>query len=189
MLVEADPHRDRPREQRETAGNQGAIGAVGPHRPNQRGSARRERDPVVEDLLDGRHRQAAQEGDALAQGRLEGDLAPHGPFRDARDLLFHAGEVGQFVDTFLSDHGRIHVGEEKRLAAIRGRLQHDVDRGGAEARRDGLPQGRQRVDGRGEADVGRNLRIEPDGRLRVRQQFGEARQTRGSRSPSALYGS
>ncbi len=49
----------------------------------------------------------------------------------------------------------------------------------ADARRDGVPQSRQRVDGGGEADVGRNLRLEPDGRLRVRQQVGKASQTHG----------
>ncbi|MBN9451090.1 MAG: tRNA (adenosine(37)-N6)-dimethylallyltransferase MiaA [Bosea sp.] len=44
-------------------------------------------------------------------------------------MLLEADEGGELVDAFLADHGRIHVGEEQRLAARRGRLDDDVDRG------------------------------------------------------------
>ena len=64
--------------------------------------------------------------DALAQGRLEGDLAAHGALGDGGDVGFQAGIVGELVDAFLLDHGGIHVGEEQLLAAVGGRLHHDV---------------------------------------------------------------
>jgi hypothetical protein len=38
-----------------------------------------------------------------------------------------AGEVGQLVDAFLSDHGQIHVGEQQLLAAVGLRLHHHID--------------------------------------------------------------
>ena len=66
-------------------------------------------------------RQALQQRDALAQGRLEGELAAHGALGDRRDLLLQPDEVGEFVDAFLPDHGGIHVGEEQPLAPARGR--------------------------------------------------------------------
>ena len=34
----------------------------------------------------------------------------------------------QFVEAFLLDHGRIHVGDEQRLAAAGERLHDDIDR-------------------------------------------------------------
>ena len=77
-------------------------------------------------LLDHRHRQAFEQRNPLAQSRLEGDLAAHGPFGDCGDMRLEARIVGQFVDAFLLDHGGIHVGEEQLLAAMRDRLQDDV---------------------------------------------------------------
>ena len=48
----------------------------------------------------------------------------------AATCVFEVHEVGQFVDAFLSDHGGIHVGEEKLLAPASGRLHHYVDAAG-----------------------------------------------------------
>ncbi len=52
-----------------------------------------------------------------------------------------ADEVGEFVYALLADHGGIHVGEKKPLAA-RGRLLHDdIDRHRAERRAHARCQG------------------------------------------------
>ena len=54
--------------------------------------------------------------DALAQRRLEFDFAAHRAFGDAGDMRLQPGEIGQFVDAFLADHGGIHVRQKKLLA-------------------------------------------------------------------------
>jgi hypothetical protein len=42
---------------------------------------------------------------------------------------FRPDEISKFVDAFLPDHGRIHVGDQKLLAPVRRGLDHDIDRG------------------------------------------------------------
>ena len=42
--------------------------------------------------------------------------------------------VGELVDAFLLDHGRVHVGEEQALAPLPRRLRDDVDRRSGERR-------------------------------------------------------
>ena len=66
--------------------------------------------------------------DALAQRRLEFDLAAHRAFGDRGDMRLQPGEIGQFVDAFLADHGGIHVRQKKLLAPGRDRLHDNVDR-------------------------------------------------------------
>ena len=128
MLVEAYGLADRPGEDGEAARDEGGIAAIGAHRLDEFASARRQRDAVADDLADDRERHALQQGDALAQSRLEIDLAAHRAFGDRGDMLLETDEGGELVDAFLADHGRIHVGEEQRLAARRRRLDDDVDR-------------------------------------------------------------
>ena len=72
-----------------------------------------------------RDRQALQQRDALAQRRFEGDLAVHGAGGDRGDLVLQADFGGKFVDAFLADHGRIHVGDQQFLAARFGVLDDD----------------------------------------------------------------
>lgn len=115
----------------------------------------------VQHLADHLERQALKQRDALAQRRLEFDLAAHRPLGDRGDMVLQPDEAGEFVDAFLADHGRIHVGEKKLLAPGRGRLHHDVDRqivaGGAE------PVGEhQGIFGAGKEDVGGDLVVQPD---------------------------
>ena len=43
-------------------------------------------------------------------------------------MRLETGEVGQFVDAFLADHGGIHVGQKKLLAPESPGLHHNVDR-------------------------------------------------------------
>ena len=65
--------------------------------------------------------------DARVERLFEIEFAVHRPRRDGADLGLEPERIGQFVDAFLLDHGRIHVGDEELLAAMRGRHQRDVD--------------------------------------------------------------
>ena len=68
--------------------------------------------------IDHADRQSLEQRDPLAQRGLEFDLAAHRAFGDGGDMRLEAGEIGQFVDAFLADHGGIHVGEKKLLAPV-----------------------------------------------------------------------
>ena len=98
------------------------------HGRDQFAAARRQRDALLQDLVDHADRQALQQRNALAQRRLELDLAAHGAFGDRGDMRLQPGEIGELVDAFLADHGGIHVGEKKLLAPGALRLHDDVDR-------------------------------------------------------------
>jgi hypothetical protein len=51
------------------------------------------------------------------------------PLGDGGDMRLEADIVGELVDAFLADHGRVHVGgNEQPLAPPCGRLHHNVDR-------------------------------------------------------------
>ena len=69
-----------------------------------------------------------QQRHALAQRRLELDLAAHRAFGDGGDMGLQPGKIGQLVDAFLADHGGIHVGQKKLLAPERPRLHDNIDR-------------------------------------------------------------
>ena len=129
------------------------------------------RDARLQDFVDHADRQALEQRDALAQRRLEFDLAAHGAFGDGGDMGLQPDEIGQFVDAFLADHGGIHVGEKKLLAPRRNRLHDDVDRQVAarlaQARFHGLDVLASR-----KGDVDRDL-VEQPFRLAGRGQRGE----------------
>ena len=101
---------------------------MGAHGRDQFAAARRQRDALGQHFVDHADRQALEQRDALAQRRLEFDLAAHRAFGDRSDMRLEAGEVGQFVDAFLADHGGIHVGQQKLLAPVGLRLHDNVDR-------------------------------------------------------------
>ena len=82
-----------------------------------------------DDFADDAERQALEQGNALDQRRFERDLAVHGARRDRRDLVLQARFRCEFVDTFLADHGGIHIGDQKFLAARLGVLDDDIDGG------------------------------------------------------------
>jgi len=128
VLLEADSCRHRIGEQRKAAGDQAGPGAIGAHGRDQLAAARRRNDALGQHLVDHADRHVLQQRDALAQRRLERDLAAHRAFGDFCDMILQPGEIGQFVDAFLADHGGIHVGEKKPLAPDGARLHHDVDR-------------------------------------------------------------
>ena len=54
-----------------------------------------------------------EQGDTLAQRAFELQLATHCPLGNVGNAILDPGEIGQFVDAFLPDHGRIHVGDEQ----------------------------------------------------------------------------
>ncbi len=118
---------DRIRKQREAAGDEAGIGTVRAHGADQFDRARCQRDARFQNLIDHRNRQSLQQRHAFAQRRLEFDLAAHRPLGDRGDMRFQSGEIRQFVDAFLSDHGGIHVGEQQFLAAVEQGLHHRID--------------------------------------------------------------
>ena len=59
------------------------------------------------------------------------ELALHRPLGDRGDLGFEPGIIGELVDAFLADDGRIHVGDEQPLRRAARRLDDDVDASGA----------------------------------------------------------
>ncbi|GAA0005708.1 hypothetical protein BRDID11002_57110 [Bradyrhizobium diazoefficiens] len=99
-----------------------------PHGRDQCAAARRQRDALFQHLVDDTGGKVLQKRNALAQRRLELDLAAHCAFGDGGDMGLHPDEICELVDAFLADHGGIHVGEKKLLAPDAGWLHDDVDR-------------------------------------------------------------
>ncbi len=128
VLVGADPRGDGAGELTKAARDDGDPRPARPHGPRERAGAGAERDAVPQHLGDHALRQSGKQRDALAQSRLEGDLAAHRPLGDRRHAVADAGIGRQFVDAFLADQGRIHVGDQKAFGAMLGRLDDDVDR-------------------------------------------------------------
>ncbi len=170
VLVEAEHGMDRPGEQGEAAGDQRRVGPIRPHGPDEFAPARRQGDALVDHLVDDAGRQALQQGDTFAQRRLEVDLAAHGALGDLGDMGLHADHVGELVDAFLTDHGRIHVGKEQPLPACRRFLDEDIDRRAGKHRPDPLRH-RTVVDRarRCERDVGGDAGIERHGHTGIGQ--------------------
>ena len=75
-----------------------------------------------------RNRQSLEQRDALAQRRLERDLAAHRALGDRRHMGLQADIIRELVDAFLPDHGGIHVGDEQPLAPAAERLHDDIER-------------------------------------------------------------
>lgn len=133
-FVEADGLADGRGEQGEAAGDQGGIGPMRAHGLHQRPSAGSQGDALFDRLVHHAGVEPGKQGDALAQRRLEGDLAAHGAFGDFRHHVLEPDEIGQFIDAFLADHGRIHIGEQQLLAPPFQRLDENIDRRGAKAK-------------------------------------------------------
>lgn len=125
--VEADCMGDTLGEEGEAARDEGAGVAMFAHGVDEHATARCFGDAIAIDALQRFDSEALQQAHALAQGGLEGDLAAHGAFGDCGDLRFETKFGGEFVDTFLLDDGRIHVGDEEFLATTFGGLDGEVD--------------------------------------------------------------
>ena len=102
--------------------------AARPHRPGEGARAGIELDAALQHVVDDADRQAREQRDALAQRRLEVDLAAHRPLGDRGDVVAEAHDGRELVDAFLADQGRIHVGHEQPLLAPCERLDDHVDR-------------------------------------------------------------
>ena len=127
-FVEADALADPVGKEGEAARDQRGVGAIGLHGLHQSAAAGGEGDLLAADFFDAGAGQALQQFDAGAQRRLEIEFAIHGARGDRGDLVLDADGVGQLVDAFLLDHGRIHVGDQQALAAVGERDQGDIDR-------------------------------------------------------------
>ena len=119
VLVEAERGSDRPGEDGESAGDERRVGAGRAHRGDQGFRAGHDLDALGEQALHDIGGEPLEEQHALAQRRLEGDLAAHGALGDRRDLVARADLGRQLVDAFLLDQGGVHVGDEQFLAAMR----------------------------------------------------------------------
>jgi hypothetical protein len=127
VFVKAERGRDRAGEDGEAARDQRRIGALRAHGGDQLAPARHQGDAAVQHLVDGGFGQARQQGDAGDQGLVEIQLSVHGAGGDGGDARADAGDIGQLVNAFLLDHGRIHVGQQHRLAPAGGRLDDKVE--------------------------------------------------------------
>ncbi len=139
--------------EREAAGNQCGIGAIGAHGLDEGPTARSQGDAMRDRLVHHAGVEAGEKLHALAKGGLEGDFAAHRAFGDFGDLLLQPDEIGQFIDAFLLDHGRIHVGEQKPLAASLDRLDENIDRCVAKTEAEHRDR-RSAIGGVGESGVG-----------------------------------
>ena len=59
---------------------------------------------------------------------FEVEFTPHGARRYFLDVVSDACHHAEFVDAFLLDHGRIHVGDEQALSAVGERHDGEIDR-------------------------------------------------------------
>jgi len=157
VLMEADLLGDLLREQREAARDERRVGAVGAHGLDELAAAGRERDALGDHLVHHAFLKPFEQGDALAQRRLEGDLAAHGAFGDGGHMGLHADEIGELIDAFLPDHGGIHVGEDEAAATVCGALGHHVHPRLRQNLTDALSRSRQK------AALKRAVLVEPGG--------------------------
>ena len=86
VLLKTDHRGNGIGEQREAAGDQAGIGAMGAHGHDELAAARRRLDARLQHFIHHADGHVLQERDALAQRWLELDLAAHGAFRDACNM-------------------------------------------------------------------------------------------------------
>ena len=127
VFVEAELFRDTGGERVKAAGHQRRPCAIGAHGVNQLKPAGGQRQACRDDPLDHRSIKAFQQGDAFPQRRLEGNLAVHRTRGDGRHMGLQTNLVGKFVDAFLVDHRRVHVGDEDFFPAIRVFVYDGID--------------------------------------------------------------
>ncbi len=158
VLVRPDQRGDRGGELAEAARHDHHARAAGPHGPGEGARARIELDAALQHIVDDADRQAYEQRDALAQRRLEGDLAAHRPLGDGRDVVAEAHDGRKLVDAFLANQGGVHVGHEQPLLAPFERLDDHVDGLALEMR----AQARARLrEVPGEHEVGGGAFVEP----------------------------
>jgi hypothetical protein len=94
-------------------------------------------------------------------------------------MRLDADVIGELVDAFLADHGRVHVGQEQRLAAAAGRLHHGIDGSAGEGRAHAVGDSADVdclgvVPGRVKGNVSGDAGVEPERGLRRRQRGARA---------------
>ncbi len=156
-FIKADALADIVGKESEAAGDEGREGAEGLHGLHQRAAARRIGDALATDFLDDAAFEPLDQTDAVAQRLLEIQFTIHGAGGDFGDLRFDPHGIGQLVDAFLLDHGRIHIGDQNLLAAVLGGDECDIDGAMAgEVAGDGLS-----IRGAGIVDLGGDLLVQP----------------------------
>ena len=113
-------------ERGETTRDQDGRRSPRPHRPDQCCRTCIGTDALGQALVDGRNRQPVEQSNTLLEGSGEIQFAMHRPLGDFGDLRLEPGIVGELVDAFLADHGRIHVGDEQFFLTRSGRVDDDV---------------------------------------------------------------
>ena len=84
-------------------------------------------DAGIQNVSDNSLIQPRQKANTLFQCAVEIQLAIHRALCDVCDPLTYASFGGQFIDAFLTDHRRIHIGKEHLFATFFGRLDHQID--------------------------------------------------------------
>ena len=148
LLVKTQHVGDRAGEIGEPARHQRGPRPLRAHRGDQRPRATRHGDAAGQHVGDDRVRQPFQQRHARDQGRVEVEFAVHRPGGDRRHRLAEAGDIGEFVQAFLLDHGRIHVRQQHRLAPPRGRHDGEVEAAFLPVRPDPVEVGGHRVHGK-----------------------------------------
>ena len=171
VLVEAGLRRDAGGEVRKAARNQRRVRAARTHGLHESPGSGIEEDAALVRLGQGVGRQPGQHRRALAQRGHEVDVAAHRALGDPRDLGATTGEVGDLVDAFDADDGRVHVRDQEPLAPPSGVLDDAID---------GCALERPAHHGRGllgrdalEGDIAGAPVPEPDRRPRARPRGGE----------------
>ena len=128
VFVEAEDGGDAAGEDGETAGDERGVATVCGHRVDQFLAAGGEGDALGDHVVHDVDGQALEQGNALTKGRFEFDFAVHGACGDGGDEVLQANFGSEFINAFLADHGRVHVGDQELLAACLGLLEDDIDR-------------------------------------------------------------
>ena len=97
----------------EPAGHEDGATSLAAQGCHQRTRALDRLDSLVEALRDRAFLEPFEQGDTLAQRAFELQLATHCPLGNVGNAILQPCKIGQFVDTFLPDHGRVHVGDEQ----------------------------------------------------------------------------
>ena len=112
----------------EPAGHQHRVAAARVQRFDQRARAGHRADAVGKALLDGGFGQILQQADPFLQRAFEIEFALHGALGDRGDAILQPREIGELVDAFLPDHGRIHVRHQQMRDHDRSCRQQQVGR-------------------------------------------------------------
>ena len=122
VLIKPQDGRDLGGKGCEPARHQGTVSPLRLHRGKQGLAARHQRDAVTDHMVDDLGIQPFQQPNPFDKRCFKIQFPIHRPRRNARHQRTHARLVGQFVDAFLLDHGRIHIRQQQPLFAPLGWL-------------------------------------------------------------------